>query len=67
MIADAYLPIRVRNLPIEFAFDGARLRAKVRDYVNLGVVRVHAGPHSCDLTIDIKRPYYRPRPLGDAS
>lgn len=66
--ADAYLPMRVRDLPIEFAFDGAELRAKIRYYVSIGVVRVHVGPHTCDLTIDIKRPYYRSRPLpsGDA-
>jgi len=62
LMTDAYLPVRVRDLPASFVFEGHSLRPKIRDYVNCGIVRVHAGPHTCDLTIDIRRPYSRPLP-----
>lgn len=63
-MADAYLPVTVCGLPAGFVFDGRHLRAKVRDYVNQGVVRIAAGPTTVNVTIDIRRPYNRPLPPG---
>lgn len=59
-MADMLLPVVVENLPIRFAFqpDG-NLRDKVRHAVNLGVVKVIAGPEQCHMVIDVKRPYFR--------
>jgi len=59
-MTDAYLPVIVTDLPSQFAFqpDGA-LREKVRRAVDMGVVKVIAGPLACHIVIDIQRPYCR--------
>lgn len=60
MKADAYLPVWVHHLPVSQLFDlRGTLHESVQHYVKLGVVRVVAGPESCHLSIDVKRPYYR--------
>lgn len=69
-MADAYLPVIVKNLPAAFVFQpGGMLRDKVMRAVRMGVVRVIAGPTSAHLIIDIKRPYCRalPPPAESAS
>lgn len=60
MTADAYLPVIVERLPVRMVLrpDGMP-RDKVRRAVDMGVVRVIAGPEECDVVIDVKRPYYR--------
>ena len=62
MTADTYLPIMVRDLPVSVVLgsDG-RLKPKVRAYVAQGVVRVMMGPERCDVLIDVRRPYFRPK------
>lgn len=63
MKADAYLPVWVHDLPIAFAMQpGGALRDNVRRAVDMGVVRVIAGPTQCHVMVDIKRPYYRALP-----
>ena len=59
-MADAYLPVIVKDLPANFVFqpDGA-VRQAIRSMPS-GVVKVIAGAEKCHVIIDIKRPYYRP-------
>lgn len=60
MPADAYLTHTVRDLPSSFVFQpGGRLRGKVERAVQMGVVKVIAGPTLCHVIVDIQRPYYR--------
>jgi 5-methylcytosine-specific restriction endonuclease McrA len=60
--ADAYLSHTAHGLPASFVFTGeGNLRPAVRDYVQQGVVRVSSGPEVVSVTIDIRRPYHRPR------
>jgi hypothetical protein len=60
MMADAYLPVWVHDLPARFVFqpDGS-LRAKVRRAVDMGVVRVVAGAELVHVMVDVRRPYSR--------
>lgn len=63
MMADAYLPHMVHGVPAEHVFDSeGALFSRVRHYVGLGVVRIIAGPEQCHVWIDVRRPYWRPRP-----
>lgn len=57
---DAYLPVLVENVPADYVFDGHALRPAMAHYTRLGVVKVFAGPETCDLLIDVRRPYFRP-------
>lgn len=60
MAPDMLLPVTVYDLPASFVFqpDGA-LREKIRYFVGIGVVSIAAGPTTCNVTVDVKRPYYR--------
>lgn len=63
MKPDMLLPVTVRNQPITFAVQPCgMLRDKVRRAVNMGVVRVIAGPEKCHIVVDVKRPYFRALP-----
>ena len=65
---DAFLPILFPDVPCADVFCGRDLRTKYAHYAKLGVVRVIAGAKLCDVVVDIKRPYFRPRraPLIEA-
>jgi hypothetical protein len=67
MMADAYLPITVTDIPCYWVFqpDG-HLRDRIRS-LPTGVVRVIAGAEKCHVVIDIKRPYFRPVSMGAAN
>lgn len=61
MMADAYLPVWVMDLPAVFVFQpGGLLRRPVAEAVASGAVKVVAGPERCHVRVDIKRPYWRP-------
>ena len=62
-MADAYLTVTVRDLPVGAVFFNGALRPNVAEYVRQGVVKVVAGPEQCHVTIDIRRPYNRPERL----
>lgn len=59
-MADAYLPVWVRDLPIDMLVRGREVRPDIRHLVDAGVVRVVAGPEHAHVMIDIKRPYHLP-------
>ena len=67
MSAAAYLPVLVSDLPATFVFqpDGA-LREKIRRAIDMGCVKVIAGPTACHAIIDVKRPYLRAIREGEA-
>ena len=60
---DMLLPVLVEELPIRFVLqpDGT-LREKVCHAVELGCVKVIAGPERCHVVVDVKRPYFRALP-----
>ena len=61
MMADAYLPHTVYDVPVVWVIDSeGALFERVRHYVRQGVVRVIAGPEACHVIVDVQRPYYRP-------
>lgn len=61
MTATAYLPHVVENVPVSWVFQpGGMLRNNVRGWVEMGVVRVIAGPTKCHVWIDVQRPYHLP-------
>lgn len=61
MMADAYLPHTVYDVPVAWVIDSeGALFERVRHYVRQGVVRVIAGPEACHVIVDVQRPYYRP-------
>jgi hypothetical protein len=60
-MADAYLPVWVRDLPAAAVFQpGGLRRIAVAEAVASGTVKIVAGPERCHVRIDIKRPYWRP-------
>lgn len=61
MMADAYLPHTVYDVPVAWVIDSeGTLFERVRHYVRQGVVRVIAGPEACHVIVDVQRPYHRP-------
>lgn len=60
MRAAAYLPVLVKDVPVDMLFSGSALRPTVAHYVAVGVVKIVAGPERCHVLIDIQRPYHRP-------
>ena len=61
MMADAYLPHTVYDVPVVWVIDSeGALFERVRHYVRQGVVRVIAGPEACHVIVDVQRPYHRP-------
>jgi hypothetical protein len=60
-MADAYLAIWVRGLPINFVFAGSALREKLRHYRDIGVIKkIVAGAEAADILIDVREPYTKP-------
>lgn len=60
-MADAYLPVTVRDIPVDVVFDDTgAMRPNYAHAARLGVARIIAGPTLCDVVVDIRRPYYRP-------